>query len=462
MLSLLPAMDVFQHLFVLLYHVLHALYAAVLFMQALGRLCTSRLERRGPTAQHSATRARHSAACHNCSLTCLCGVWCGCDGVVSVWLHRCQVALSRCRSPSSRWAAAVAAPPSFSSLSSPHLSSSSLPPFPSFPKRPSHLGLAFRSPSLHFPLIPYLILWSIQAHALSLSLFDLHSSLSLHCPDLLDALLALSHQPHGAALREVEVVVRVKRRLRVAEWRRMEEGPVKARLMRLVGRGHMPTEALVWRMRDGSVQREGPFYTLFQQEEAEKEEEQGSKDHSPWYQAGKELRLHDDDDGLEELKVSAAERRPRRRRPLPSASNGRASSTSIFNGHAHASAAPPFLVNLLSAEHVWDELLNSTIALALPSSSSPVAPFPPPNTAAPPSHLLRSHVLAHAFPLYPLHEVDLLLVFRSPLTLLSFPPWLQRVAEVDHVHEHSAAVWDRRDFEDTLTRYSYTVQKGGA
>ena len=369
----------------------------------------------------------------------------------------------------------MAQPPSFSSLTdSARLSSSSLSPFPSFPKRPSHLGIAFRSSSIHFPLIPYIVLWTIQSHALSLSLFDLHSSLSLHCADLVEALLDLSKQPDGKALRDVDVVVRVKRRLRVEEWRKMEEGPVKTRLMRLVGRGYMPTEAHAWRLRGGTVHREGPWYTLFHDEVEEEGED--SKESPAWYKAGKEQGMEDDDTG-EELKTSAEERRPRRR-PVaahsvssrsPAPANGRSASSFISNGHADrgahssfSSARPPFLVNLLSSEHVWDELLNSIIALAQPSPSSSVAPFPPPNTSAPPSQLLRSHVLAHAFPLYPLHEVDLLLVFRSPLTLLSFPPWLQRVAEVDHVHEDSAAVWDRRDFEDVLTRYSRTVQKGGA
>ena len=123
-------------------------------------------------------------------------------------------------------------------------------------------------------------------------------------------------------------------------------------------------------------------------------------------------------------------------------------------------SSPPFIVTLTAAEHTWDDIVNSTYHIALPApSSSSTTPFPPPNDLAPPSDILRSHVLSTAFPLYPISEPNLLLVFSDPLTLLSFPPWLQRLCELDNRPARHAAVWTRREFEQVIERYSTTVQR---
>jgi hypothetical protein len=395
-------------------------------------------------------------------------------------MRRCQKALARCFStPSSRWAESLASSPSFSPVEFPRLPSSSLPPFPSFAKRPSHMAVAFSSANLHFPLIPYLILWSIQSRALSLSLFDLRASLSLQCPALITALVDLSHRPEGRSLHSTPLCVRVKRKLSVKQWRAMPAGPIKQRLITLVGKGIMPTEAFIYRIHHGTVQREGPWYSLYEDAEdatlscsssSSSFSSSFSPSHSPWEKA--ESDLHFNDDG-EELKATVVDCLHLRHTAKMKGANGHPTPSSLLNGHSngnghasHGDASPtsaaPFLVNLLSGDDVWDEVLNSCIQLALPLPSSHVTPFPLPDDTAPPSHVLRSHVLSHAFPVYPMSEPELLLVFHSPLSLLSFPPWLQRIAEIDNVPADWAELMEREDFERILARYSHTVQKGGA
>ena len=50
----------------------------------------------------------------------------------------------------------------------------------------------------------------------------------------------------------------------------------------------------------------------------------------------------------------------------------------------------------------------------------------------------------------------------SPLTPLSFPPWLQRKAELDSIPDHHIPVMERTEFEAVMERYSRTVQRSGA
>ena len=147
-------------------------------------------------------------------------------------LYRCLHRFSHRQPPPPPTSAAFA--PSSS------LIASSLPPFPEFTKHPTHLAFAFPTTAVHYPLLPYLVLWSLQCGA---------QSLTLHCPSsaylhgvssLAESLQDMSRRQEGAALHSAEVVIRTKRRLRVREMRQWAESD-RQRVLDVVARGQLPT-----------------------------------------------------------------------------------------------------------------------------------------------------------------------------------------------------------------------------
>ena len=366
-------------------------------------------------------------------------------------LHRCLHPLSPTQPP---------APPTAASfVPSASLISSSLPPFPSFNKHPTHLAIAFPSTHLHYPLLPYLILWALQSGSHSLTLHS-PSSVYLHCVSQLASSLAeLSRREEGAPLQSVEVLIRTKRRLLVHEARQWTAED-RGRLLDVVRRGQLPTVSEVWSVNGGKCWKHDSQHCVFNEEQRET----SSRLNQAKPAANGKHTAKMDDEQEEETK-EATDR-------TPSSSKRRTNGVAPHNhanGHpvlpSHPTPTPslsPFIVTLTAAEHTWDDIVNSTYNIALPAAPSTTVPFPPPNDPAPPSSVLRSHILATAFPLYPMSEPNLLLVFTSPLSLLSFPPWLQRLCELDNRPARHAAVWTRREFEQIIERYSSTVQRGGA
>ena len=388
-----------------LYELLHFAYSVIVFLSYLLSLLTTAVERRA-------------------------------------LLHRCLHPLSHSQSPPAPTAAAFEPSPS--------LVASSRPPFPSISKHPSHLAIAFPSTAVHYPLLPYLVLWALQSGAESLTLHSPSSSYLQCVSHLAAALAGLSGREEGGALRGVEVLIRTKRRLRVAEVKRWTEAE-RVQVLDVVGRGQLPTVAEVWSVAAGKCWKHDNEHCAFNEEQRETSSRLSSK------QGGKVEEEHEETKEDTDRIQSGAKRR----------ANGGSSNGRTNGHHADTSngSSAPFVVTLTAAEHTWDDIVNSVYHIALPNtpaSSSSSQPFPPPDAPTAPSSVLRSHILATAFPLYPIHEPNLLLVFTSPLNLLSFPPWLQRVCELDNRPARHAAVWDRRDFELVIERYSTTVQRGGA
>ena len=370
-------------------------------------------------------------------------------------LHCCLHPLSQRQPPSH------ATPSAFTPSAS--LVSSSLPPFPSFNKHPAHLAFAFPSTAVHYPLLPYLVLWALQSGAHSLTLHS-PSSVWLQCvPQLASSLAGTSRREEGAALHSVEVIIRTKRRLRVHEVQRWPDGD-RQRVLGVVGRGQLPTVSEVWSVNGGRCWKHDSQQLVFNDEQRETSSRVSRAKISAGKQADKM------DEAAEEETKEATDRTSSGAKRRINGANG-AAPHSRTNGHSASVQQPtsthsstnPFIVTLLAAEHTWDDIVNSTYDIALPAqSSSSTVPFPSPDEPVPPSAVLRCHVLATAFPLYAIDEPNLLLVFSSPLSLLSFPPWLQRLCELDNRPARHAAVWTRREFEQVIERYSTTVQRGGA
>ena len=362
-------------------------------------------------------------------------------------LHRCLHPLSHSQPPPPPSPAAFA--PSAS------LVASSLPLFPAFSKRPSHLAFAFPSTAVHYPLFPYLVLWAVQSGAHSLTLHS-PSSAYLQCVSQLASSLAeLSKREEGNALQSVEVLIRTKRRLRVHEVRQWADEE-RQRVLDVVGRGQLPTVSDVWSVNGGKRWKYDSRHSVFNDEQRET-----SSSLSPVkVNGGKQGDKMEEEEETKEATDSTPSSVKRRANGTTSHSHTNGHTASAQHHAATRAQSPPFIVTLTAAEHTWDDIVNSTYNIALPAS--PTAPFPPPHDPAPPSDVLRSHILATTFPLYPISEPNLLLVFTSPLSLLSFPPWLQRLCELDNRPARHAAVWTRREFEQVIERYSTTVQRGGA
>ena len=188
----------------------------------------------------------------------------------SVFVHRCREGVSALAAAmmfSSSYPAA-AATLAFIPPPSSRLTTSSLPPFPVLGKIPQDMAVAFHPSAVHPPLLPYLVLWSVQAGSSSLHLHDMEGSIAAMAEGVAEGVRQLMQREEGQAMRSREVIVRTKRRLRAGE----EMQPaVRRRLLAHVGRGLMPTQGRVFRVKAGRCTEQQVGYTTWNHE-GEREE----------------------------------------------------------------------------------------------------------------------------------------------------------------------------------------------